>query len=351
MPAKMQGGPHDRRGTRPSDASGGSGRGRDLSTDRSKAGSPRRSHATLSVWAAALILFGVFVFGLRQVRGWLHGMEEALQQVAQDNKLLLEGLDEILTRTEKSDREADVRFPPPALSDGNEKSETDRSEPDNTARRYKIYYRTKDGEDLAGVGEKFNVSVDQLRLWNALKETDSLISGQVLVINKSTHPKKAGPAKTVEEGSPSLPPDAQRVAKGEEHVEEAPDSAEPVPGLALQTGAEQDEPAGEETKVDGSAPAEGISDTSGVKEEEPGTGAAEPVAEEPEVEKAETPLPAPTGETTYRVQNGDNLYRIGRVYEMSWKRIAAANGITDPSQIRVGQVLKIPTKESGVPQP
>ena len=50
------------------------------------------------------------------------------------------------------------------------------------------------------------------------------------------------------------------------------------------------------------------------------------------------------GVTTYTVQHGDILYDIGLLFGMSWREVAAVNGLTDPSQIYVGQVLKIPTR-------
>jgi len=54
-----------------------------------------------------------------------------------------------------------------------------------------------------------------------------------------------------------------------------------------------------------------------------------------------TPTPAAT-ETTYVVQVGDNLYRIGLRFGVSHLVIAAYNGLSDPSDIHVGQVLRIP---------
>jgi LysM repeat protein len=50
------------------------------------------------------------------------------------------------------------------------------------------------------------------------------------------------------------------------------------------------------------------------------------------------------GETTYTVQDGDILYEIGLLYGMGWRDIAALNGLSDPDDIFVGQVLKIPTR-------
>ena len=58
----------------------------------------------------------------------------------------------------------------------------------------------------------------------------------------------------------------------------------------------------------------------------------------------------PTAEVTHKVERGENLYRIGRLYDLSWKQIAQANGISDPSQIREGQVLKIPVARGGPEQ-
>jgi len=62
---------------------------------------------------------------------------------------------------------------------------------------------------------------------------------------------------------------------------------------------------------------------------------------------APTPVPTATeeptaGETTYVVQPGDNLFRIAMRYGTTWEAIAQANGITDVTQVYVGQELVIP---------
>jgi LysM repeat protein len=51
--------------------------------------------------------------------------------------------------------------------------------------------------------------------------------------------------------------------------------------------------------------------------------------------------PSPGG-TTYVVQPGDNLFRIALRYNMSYRRLAEYNGIANPSNIYVGQVIRIP---------
>jgi len=65
----------------------------------------------------------------------------------------------------------------------------------------------------------------------------------------------------------------------------------------------------------------------------------------------QTATPAPTEEpgTTYTVQPGDTMFAIAEAFLPAGAelnefaaRIAEANGITDPTQIQVGQVLEIP---------
>jgi hypothetical protein len=48
------------------------------------------------------------------------------------------------------------------------------------------------------------------------------------------------------------------------------------------------------------------------------------------------------GVTRYVVQPGDNLFRIGLRFDVSFQQIATFNGITDATRIFVGQVLLIP---------
>ncbi len=51
----------------------------------------------------------------------------------------------------------------------------------------------------------------------------------------------------------------------------------------------------------------------------------------------------PTGdEILYTVQPGDNLFRIALRYNMNYLYLASYNGIANPHQIRVGQVIRIP---------
>ncbi len=47
--------------------------------------------------------------------------------------------------------------------------------------------------------------------------------------------------------------------------------------------------------------------------------------------------------TVHRIKNGDNLWDIARLYRVSVDDIVAANGISDPSRLVVGQQIIIPT--------
>lgn len=55
--------------------------------------------------------------------------------------------------------------------------------------------------------------------------------------------------------------------------------------------------------------------------------------------------------TWHTVQRGETLYRIGLRYNMTWDRIAKANGITNANKIFAGQVLCIPAAEQPKPAP
>ncbi|MCA9916933.1 MAG: LysM peptidoglycan-binding domain-containing protein [Anaerolineales bacterium] len=60
-----------------------------------------------------------------------------------------------------------------------------------------------------------------------------------------------------------------------------------------------------------------------------------------------TPTPSPQTESTYVVQPGDNLFRIGLKFGISWVQIAEANGLVNPNLIAAGDELKIPVDTPG----
>ena len=56
-----------------------------------------------------------------------------------------------------------------------------------------------------------------------------------------------------------------------------------------------------------------------------------------------------SGAIYHQVRPGENLYRIGKAYGVSYRAIAQANDLRDPSSIRPGQRLRIPGASSAVP--
>ena len=64
---------------------------------------------------------------------------------------------------------------------------------------------------------------------------------------------------------------------------------------------------------------------------------------------------APVPEGHYRVQRGDNLYRIGLRFGQSVSTLSAWNRLANPSQIEVGQILRVrshsPNRASTTPSP
>lgn len=135
---------------------------------------------------------------------------------------------------------------------------------------------------------------------------------------------------------PAAPEEAAPV-DADAYPADAADAAEAYPaeeGAVEQEFTAEDAeaaPEGEEA-ADAEAPAE---ETPAEETAAEGEGAQEEGAVE---EAAETP-------GTHTVAEGENLYRIGLLYGISWLELAEANGIVDPANLSVGQVLIIPSAE------
>lgn len=79
------------------------------------------------------------------------------------------------------------------------------------------------------------------------------------------------------------------------------------------------------------------------------TPVAAPNAPQPTTSGSQPPAPqpptatsVPAGGTTYVVQRGDTLSEIAKKFGVTTAALSEANGITNPSLIRVGQRLRIP---------
>jgi N-acetylmuramoyl-L-alanine amidase len=61
--------------------------------------------------------------------------------------------------------------------------------------------------------------------------------------------------------------------------------------------------------------------------------------------------PAPGAARTHIVKRGESLWSIGRTYGVSVSALVAANRISDPSRLKVGQRLTVPGSAAGAPSP
>jgi LysM repeat protein len=115
---------------------------------------------------------------------------------------------------------------------------------------------------------------------------------------------------------------------------ESPPPAEASTAVPAETDAAPQEAAPEIVEVT-ATPAEAPAAAPATPAPTPETAAAQPAAGETAVTTAACP-------TEHVVQPGENLYRIGLQYGLSWVALAQYNGITNPNNITAGQTLKIP---------
>jgi LysM repeat protein len=135
-------------------------------------------------------------------------------------------------------------------------------------------------------------------------------------------------------------PDDVEETTTEQESQETPVQTMPTP--TAQAGA--DEPAATtEEPTEEAAPTEQPTEPA-----EPAPEPTEPPAEEPTpVEEAE---PGPVAEQTYVVMPGDTLFSIAQTYGVTVEELAARNGIVNVNILEVGQQLVIPVEGSEPPQ-
>jgi LysM repeat protein len=147
------------------------------------------------------------------------------------------------------------------------------------------------------------------------------------------------------------PPAGEAPAEGGEEQESTSGEATATPEVMAE---------GETTEGEAETPAEGEAEAEG--SEEPAEAEATPAAETPaetapeaaaegeQSAEPETVQPAADAQplpATHTVVAGENLYRIGLQYGISWVAIANLNNISNPDRIFAGQVLQIPGGDTG----
>lgn len=123
--------------------------------------------------------------------------------------------------------------------------------------------------------------------------------------------------------------------------EEATEESTAVAPTEEPTEEATSEAATEEATEEASATEETPTPESTEEASNEGTTEEETAEEESEAE-SQPQARTPTGEIIHTVAPGENLYRIGLQYGMSWVPIASYNNISSPNQIVVGQQIIIP---------
>ena len=177
-----------------------------------------------------------------------------------------------------------------------------------------VIFKTFDGQTLLLIGNKAakvgECGTDvKIRVFgNVYKPSDKYPTGALQVRNYRVLDEAAATTPIVATDDKTAPEEATPEPYEEPSLESAPEVAEETTEVTAA-------PQSEETVVE--------------------------VVEETE----EEPAPAPKAAKTYVVQSGDTLGKISSKLfgtTTKWKKIAEANGITNPKHLKVGMTLKVP---------
>lgn len=178
------------------------------------------------------------------------------------------------------------------------------------------------GDTLSGIARKEGVSLNALLSANGLGKSSTIYVGQSLLVPETRSSEDAGPHEIEQSGKDIT------VQKGDT-----------LSAIAARHG----------TTVQAIKSLNNLSrDTIlvGQKLVVPGSGAAPAPAPASSV-RSSTPLTQVSGLNTYTVKAGDTPSGIARQAGISSKELMAANNITDPRKLYVGQQLVIPRPASG----
>ncbi len=170
-----------------------------------------------------------------------------------------------------------------------------------------VTHTVKTGETLSGIAQQYGVSQQEIIAANGIGNASLIYTGQRLVIPGATEETASQPAAPV----------------NAEHVVSA---GETLAAIAARYG----------VSVQALAEANAISDPARI------VGGQRLIIPAADAAVA-TAAPASPAISEYVVKSGDSLAQIAREYGVTVMAIAAANGIENPSQIRAGQRLVIPT--------
>jgi LysM repeat protein len=165
---------------------------------------------------------------------------------------------------------------------------------------------------------------------------ESYPAGEESEISSADLLQPAGESETNAEGYPATEGESVEegeAAEGETAEGEATEEGEAVEDEATEEG---EAPEGEAAEDEATEEGEAVEDEATEEGETPEGEAAESSEETQAVESGRT----------HTVTQGENLYRIGMQYGISWVALAQANGLTNPNSLSAGQVLTIPDADA-----
>lgn len=169
------------------------------------------------------------------------------------------------------------------------------------------------GDTLNKIAGRYGVSVEQIEKANGLTASSVLRSGQKLTIPQV-------------EAKPVVVPQTKVAPKpAVAQTKATPKVVEPQSKVAVKP----------EVKP--------VADAKPVAEVKP--KAETKVAETKAVPAKASGGEAAGGEQEYVVVAGDNPYSVAKKFHVSYQKLVEVNGIDDPTKIRIGQKLKIPSKQ------
>lgn len=205
-----------------------------------------------------------------------------------------------------------------------------------------------EAEATEAVEAEATLAMEEEEVSEEIVQSEEEVAGEVEEASEETPPAESA-VETSEAESPR-PEEEQATEEMEEPTATNTPEPEDTPTSTAESEAAESTPEQSEATIE-PTPTSQIGETAEATE-----AAAAEVTATVEATQQATPSQqtAPSGETIHVVAPGENLYRIGLQYGLSWVPIAAVNGITDPDRIYVGQELIIPgtsTQPESTPTP
>tara|TARA_R110002096_G_scaffold179153_2_gene356125 strand:+ start:6042 stop:6902 length:861 start_codon:yes stop_codon:yes gene_type:complete len=167
-------------------------------------------------------------------------------------------------------------------------------------------YRVGSSETLAQIAKAFSASISEVEKLNNVSSSTRLYAGQWLTIPDNRRDKSRDPEMIVHIPiEPKLRPTSKKVSTQTASVK--PPTSAPVVNTAKPTIA---------------ATTSRVATTTALAPHASSSKAA--------------------GQKTYKVVSGDTAYRISLKYGITWQKLLEFNGMTDPRELKAGQVLSIP---------